>query len=82
VTHEPIKKNLLVFFLEDFSFALEGDFDKIQCPKKEEYKQLLNKYKDKEARTAKLLKKVDDDILIRPTQQEFFTAKSHSPPSK
>jgi hypothetical protein len=28
------------------------------------------------------LKKGDDDILIRPTQQEVFTVESHPPPSK
>jgi hypothetical protein len=28
------------------------------------------------------IKKGDDDILIRPTQQEVFTVESHPPPSK
>jgi hypothetical protein len=82
VTHEPIKENLPVFSPEDFPFASEEDFDKIQWPKKEEYQQLLDKYKDKEVGTVKLLKKGDDDILIRPTQQEVFTVESHPPPSK
>jgi hypothetical protein len=36
-THEPIKESLLIFSPHDFSFALEEDFDQIQCPKKEEY---------------------------------------------
>ena len=82
VTYEPIKENLPVFSLEDLPFASEEDFDKIQWPKKEEYQQLLEKYKDKEVGTVKLLKKGDDDILIRPTQQDVFIAESHPPPSK
>jgi hypothetical protein len=36
-THEPIKENLPIFSPEDFPFASEEDFDKIQWPKKEEY---------------------------------------------
>jgi hypothetical protein len=68
VTHVPIKENLHVFSLEDFPFPSKEDFDKIQWPKKEKYQQLLEKYKDKEVGTVKLLKKGDDDILIRPTQ--------------
>jgi hypothetical protein len=34
-THEPIKEILLVFSLEDLSFASEEYFEKIQWPKKE-----------------------------------------------
>jgi hypothetical protein len=82
VTHDPIKEYLPIFSPKDFPFASEEDFDKIQWIKKEEYQQLLDKYKDKEFGTVKLLKKGDDDILIRPTQQEFFTVDSHPPPSK
>jgi hypothetical protein len=81
-TSEPMKENLPVFSLEDLPFASEEDFDKIQWPKKEEYQQLLEKYKDKEVGTVKLSKKGDDDILIRPTQQEVLTAEAHPPPSK
>jgi hypothetical protein len=81
-THEPIKENLPVFSQEDFPFASEEDFDKIQWPKKEEYQQILDKYKDKEVVTVKILMKGDDDILIKPTQQEVFTVESHPPPSK
>jgi hypothetical protein len=66
-THEPIKENLPVFSPEDFLLASEEDFDKIQWPKKEECQQILDKYKDKEVGTVKILKKGDDDILIRPT---------------
>jgi hypothetical protein len=81
-THEPIKESLLVFSPEDLPFASEEDFHKMKWPKKEEYQHLLDKYKDKEVGTIKLLKKGEDDILIRPTQQEVFIAESHSPPSK
>jgi hypothetical protein len=81
VTHEPIKENLPIFSLEDFPFASEEDFDKIQWPKKEEY-QILDKYKDKEVGTIKLLKKGDADILIKPSQQEVLTTQSHPPPSR
>jgi hypothetical protein len=62
-------------------FATEEDFDQIQWPKKEEYQQFLDKYKDKEVGTVKLLKTGESDILIRPSQQEIFTAESHPPPS-
>jgi hypothetical protein len=58
-THEPFKENLPVFSLEDLPFASEEYFDKIQWPKKEEYQQLIEKYKDKEVGTIKLLKKGD-----------------------
>jgi hypothetical protein len=37
-------------------------------------------YKDGN-RTVKLLKTGKSDILIRPSQQELFTAESHPPPS-
>jgi hypothetical protein len=81
-THEPTKESLLVFSPDDFPFASEEDFDQIQWSKKEEYQQFLEKYKDKEFGTVKLLKKGEDDILIRPSQQEDFTAESHPPPSR
>jgi hypothetical protein len=63
-------------------FTSEEDFDEIQWPKREEYQQLLDKYKDKEVGTVKLLKKGDDDILIKPSQQEVLTTESHPPPSR
>ena len=81
-THEPIKENLPIFSLEDLPFTSEEDFDEIQWPNKEEYQQLLDKYKDKEVGIVKLLKKGDDDILIKPSQQEVLTAESHPPPSR
>jgi hypothetical protein len=55
--------------------------DQIKWPKKEEYQQLLDDFKSKEAGTVKILKKVEDDVQIRPSQQEVFTAESHPPPS-
>jgi hypothetical protein len=81
-THEPVKESPPVFSPDDIPFTTEEDFDQIQWPKKEEYQQLLNKYKDKEVGTVKLLKKGEDDILIRPSQQEVFTTESHPPPSR
>jgi hypothetical protein len=46
-THEPTKESLHVFSPDDFPFASKEDFDQIQWPKKEEYQQLLDKYKEK-----------------------------------
>ena len=46
-THEPTKEILLVFSPHDLPFASKEDFNQIQWPKKEEYQQLLDKYKDK-----------------------------------
>jgi hypothetical protein len=81
-THEPVKESPPAFSARDIPFSTEEDFDHIQWLKKEEYQQLLKKYKDKEAGDVKLLKKGEYDILIRPSQQEFFTAESHPPPSR
>jgi hypothetical protein len=82
VTHESIKEKLPIFSPTDFPFASEEDFDKIQWPKKEEYQQILDNYMDKEVGNVKLLKKGDDDILIKPSQREVLTAESHPPPSR
>jgi hypothetical protein len=79
--HEQIMESLPEFSPDDMPFATEEDFDQIQWPKREEYQQLLDKYKDKEVGAVKLLKKGESDILIRPSQQEVFTAESHPPPS-
>jgi uncharacterized protein (DUF2249 family) len=51
-------------------------------PMKQEYQQLLDKYKDKEVGSVKLLKRGDNDVLIKPSQQEVLTAESHPPPSR
>ena len=46
------------------------------------YQQLLDKYKDTKFGSVKLLKKGDNDILIKPSQQEILTTDSHPPPSR
>ena len=61
-------------------FATEEDFDHIEWPKKEEYQQLLDEFKNKEIGTVKILKKNEDDVQISPSQQEVFTAEAHPPP--
>jgi hypothetical protein len=55
--------------------------NQIKWPKKEEYQQLLDELKSKEAGTTKILKKVEDDVQICPSQQEVFTIEPHPPPS-
>jgi hypothetical protein len=80
--HEPIIESLPEFSLDDMPFATEEDFDQIQWPKKEDYQQLLNKYKDKEVWVVRLLKKGEDSVLIQLSHQEFFTIESHPPPSR
>ena len=67
------KESLPVFSLDDLPFASEEDLDQIQWPKKEEYQKLLDKYKDKEVGTVKLLNKEEDDMSIKPSEQEVFT---------
>jgi hypothetical protein len=79
--HEQIMESLPEFSPQDMPFAKEEAFDRIQWPTREEYQQILDKYENKEVGVVKLLKKGESDILIRPSQQEFFTAKSHPPPS-
>jgi hypothetical protein len=69
-THEPIKESLPSFSPEDFPFTTKENFDEIQWAKKQDYQQLLDKYKDKEVGSFKLLKKGDNDILVKPSQQE------------
>jgi hypothetical protein len=55
--HDEIIQTLHKYSPKDMPFATEEDFDQIQWPKKEEYQQLLDKYKDKEVGTVKILKK-------------------------
>jgi hypothetical protein len=62
-------------------FAKEENSNQIKWIKKEEYQQLLDEFKGQEFETAKILKKVEDDVRIRPSQQEIFIAESHPPPS-
>jgi hypothetical protein len=56
IAHEQIMESLPEFSPNDMPFATKEDFDQIQWPKREEYQQLLDKYKDKEVGTVKLLK--------------------------
>jgi hypothetical protein len=62
--HEQIMESLPEFSPDDMSFATEEDFDQIQWPKREDYQQLLDKYKGKEVWIVKMLKKGESDILI------------------
>jgi hypothetical protein len=66
-THEPIIESLPEFYPDDMPFATTEDFDQIHWLKKEDYEQLLNKYKDKEVGAVKLLKKGEDSVLIQPS---------------
>jgi hypothetical protein len=66
---------------KDTPFSTEEDSNQIKWIKKEEYQQLLDEFKSQEAETVKILKKVEDDVRIRPSQQEIFIAESHPPPS-
>jgi len=66
---------------EDTLFAKEENSNQIKWPMKEEYQQLMDELKAQESETAKILKKVEDDVRIRPSQQEIFIAESHPPRS-
>jgi hypothetical protein len=79
--HDEIIQSLHEYSPNDIPFATKEDFDQIQWTKKKEYKQLLDKYTDKEVGTIKILKKAEDDVQIHQSQQEVFTADSLPPPS-
>jgi hypothetical protein len=81
-TQNDVIQTLQEYSPEDMPFATEEDFDQIEWPKKEEYQQLLDEFKNKEVGTMKILKrkKDEDDVQIRPSQQEVFTAEAHPPP--
>jgi hypothetical protein len=79
--HDEIIQTLHKFSPEDMPFATEEDFDKIKWPKREEYQKILDEFKDKETETVKILKKLEDDVQIHPSQQEVFTTEAHPPPS-
>jgi hypothetical protein len=66
---------------EEIPFATEEDFDQIKWPKKEEYQQILDEFKNKEIGIMKILKKHEDDVQIHPSQPDFFTVEAHPPPS-
>jgi hypothetical protein len=41
----------------------------------------MDDLKTHESKTVEILKKVEDDVRIHPSQQEIFIAESHPPPS-
>jgi hypothetical protein len=62
-------QNLQEYSPEDIPFATEEYFDQIEWPKKEEYQQLLDEFKNKEVGTVKILKKKnEDDVQICSSQ--------------
>jgi hypothetical protein len=78
-TQNDMIQTLHKYSPEDMPFATEEDFDQIEWPKKEEYQQLLDEFKNKEIGTIKILKKHEDDVQIHLSQQEVFTAEAHPP---
>jgi hypothetical protein len=66
---------------EDTPFAKEENSSQIEWPMKEEYQRLIDDLKAQKSETVKILKKVENDIQIHPSQQEIFVAESHPPPS-
>jgi hypothetical protein len=66
---------------EDKPVAKEENSSQIEWPTKEEYQQLINDLKAQKSETVKILKKVENDGQIHPSQQEIFVAESHPPPS-
>jgi hypothetical protein len=64
---------------EDMPFAKEENSSQIEWPTKEEYQQLMDDLKAQESETAEIVKKVEDDAWIHPSQQEIFIAESHPP---
>jgi hypothetical protein len=79
---EETNESLPYFSPDDLPFTKEEDFNAIEWPKKEEYQQLLDKYKDNKVGSVKVLKKEDKDMLIRPSQDDVLTTESHPPPSR
>jgi hypothetical protein len=81
--HKDVIQALQDYSPEDMPFTAEEEFDQIEWPKKEEYQQLLDQFQNKEVGTVKILKrpKDEDDVQIRPSQQEEFTPEAHPPPS-
>jgi hypothetical protein len=66
---------------EDTPFAKEENPSQIEWPTKEEYQQLIGDLKAQKSETVKILKKVENDVWIHPSQQEIFVAESHPLPS-
>jgi hypothetical protein len=67
--------------LEDKHVSKEENSSQIEWPTKEEYQQLINDLKAQKSETVKILKKVENDVQIHPSQQEIFVVESHPPPS-
>jgi hypothetical protein len=78
---EVVKKSLPELCPNDLPFAQEEDFDAIEWPKREDYQQQLDKYKDKKIGYVKILKKDDKELLIRPRQDDVLMTESHPAPS-
>jgi hypothetical protein len=74
-------QNLQKYSPEDMPLATEEDFDQMEWPKKEEYQQLLDEFRNKEVGMVKILKKNEDDVQICSSQQEAFITEAHPPPS-
>jgi len=72
---EVVEESLPNFCLGDLPFTQEEDFDAIEWPKKEDYQQQLDKYKDKEIRFVRILKKEEKELLIRMSQDDALTTK-------
>jgi hypothetical protein len=53
---------------KDTPFAKEENSSQIEWPMKEEYQQLMDDLKAQESEIAEILKKVEDDVRIRPSQ--------------
>jgi hypothetical protein len=66
---------------EDTPFAKEENSSQIEWPTKEEYQQLIDDLKAQKSETMKILKKVENDVQIHPSQQKIFVEKSRPPPS-
>jgi hypothetical protein len=62
--HDEIIQTLHKYSPKDMPFVTEEDFDQIKWPKKVEYQQLLDEFKDKETGTVKILQRPKDDVQI------------------
>jgi hypothetical protein len=79
---EENNESLLDFSPNDLPFTKEEDFNTIEWPKKEQYQQLLDRYKDNKVGSVKVLKREYKDSLIRPRQDDVLFVESHPPPSR
>jgi hypothetical protein len=79
---EVTNESLLDFCRDDLTFSKEEYFDTIEWPKKEEYRKILDMYKDNKVVLVKVIKKEDKYLLIIPSQDDVLTTESHPPPSR